>query len=456
MKHIRIFLRKPKRLVPFTPKYNGTIPSSEKLQQQSTILTRSTPKTPVIKKPVEVPTPAPAKTYPYKHTYFFTQASLCQRSLINSLVTSMASLDPTVTVSPLMRTKLSDYQYAQFFIKFQVPELYFADLGPYLEGKFITKIHIVYRANAIGLHKELIHNCNYFIARNRLTASSLPEAYLHFTQTAVIFGGNVADQTASQYSPNGPFLGVAVCAGITKLFCLLGRMLGLNVIGTVGNTKSGEFHAWNLLQLGKGWYHADFTWCLTDSFPRYFQISDTELGHVSLHILPKCINKEKSYLATHKMVSERPDEVVKCFERQYLNGRVCIQNTQLANKDVIKIIEDGLEIFNRRLRRKYQLGNKDLRVVGQTSLDVFTDGNYVCLQSAGRVNPQKIHLIYILGDKSGIVSISEKLVIKQLLGGKHEFRVELNCLNAQRAETQFWFCGKCSQSHHTRLSVIFS
>ena len=87
----------------------------------------------------------------------------------------------------------------------------------------------------------------------------------------------------TNYSIVGPFLKkLAVCEGYAKAFKYLCDVINFFciVVCGIGLIGSSEEHAWNIVKIGRAYYHVDVTWDISQNNKpfKYFNISDKEMS----------------------------------------------------------------------------------------------------------------------------------------------------------------------------------
>ena len=70
-----------------------------------------------------------------------------------------------------------------------------------------------------------------------------------------------------------------VCAGYARSLQYILNKLGIPCYYIYG-TANGEYHAWNIVQLGGEWYNVDLTWCDQDTGAAYtyYNVTDAVLS----------------------------------------------------------------------------------------------------------------------------------------------------------------------------------
>ncbi|KAH0575156.1 hypothetical protein SS50377_22782 [Spironucleus salmonicida] len=231
----------------------------------------------------------------------------------------------------------------------------------------------------------------------------------------------------SQFSPLGPFNGVAVCAGFAKLFKLLSKLLNKASICVTGPASNGENHAWNMQKIGLSWYNLDFTWCLKQEFPRYFNVSNKLLGHRNDSVVktPVCSTDRLSYMVKNKMWADTPEDIQKCFADQFKKGKICIFNNKIPPQKSLEICQTWLSAREKVLKQKYLIRNIQSMNKNQLIFSIVKDSKYACYQAQKKVHLGKTHILYILGDKKVPITPQEEVVVQQLLTCKKNISVQV-------------------------------
>ncbi len=128
----------------------------------------------------------------------------------------------------------------------------------------------------------------------------------------------------------------AVCEGYAKAFLASMKVLGIPC-KMVSGKVDGENHAWNLVKIGKKWYHIDVTW--DDPVPDrkgqigydYFLLSDKEMAadHVWTRSgYPKCNTGSEKYISLYAAV---------CDDGGQLEGQVAKALKSLESGDSFEL-----------------------------------------------------------------------------------------------------------------------
>lgn len=174
------------------------------------------------------------------------------------------------------------------------------------------------------------------------------EKYLHDTVVkSVAYDYDALKKTDcfNAHSIVGAFLdNKAVCEGIAKAFKLLCNEFGIKCIVVLGKAnKEGDFsgddyHAWNLVKIGKESYHVDVTWDnLYDTDIRhisydYFNVTtkDILLDHQPLEVnLPICTSTRLNYFYSTKSFVSTYSELVELIFTRFNAKEIMFR----ANKD---------------------------------------------------------------------------------------------------------------------------
>ncbi len=152
-------------------------------------------------------------------------------------------------------------------------------------GYWILLPEYLYKGNEIDALTKDIHKIVKSVAEKAYKNSQNEfqlEKYLHDSvvkSVAYDYGALREEHNCQAYSIVGAFLdNKAVCEGISKAFKLLCNEVGIKclvVLGKAdkeGNFEGAEYHAWNLVKIGKESYHVDVTWD---------NLCDKDIRHIS-------------------------------------------------------------------------------------------------------------------------------------------------------------------------------
>lgn len=133
----------------------------------------------------------------------------------------------------------------------------------------------------------------------------------------------------TSFTPAGVLLKKkAVCQGYAETTKLFMDSLGIPCKMVVG-TGNGGGHAWNLVQVGKKWYHLDVTW--DDPVPdvkdrlryEYFLVKDSVMAedhNWNKNAYPKCKSSSNSLISLFGTVTKNVSDASSVLASQYQNG----------------------------------------------------------------------------------------------------------------------------------------
>eukprot|EP00702_Spironucleus_salmonicida_P001002 EST42293.1 hypothetical protein SS50377_18161 [Spironucleus salmonicida] len=368
------------------------------------------------------------KQYGFASDYYYAKFKKSQQVLVTQAASAMAFMKPSITLPKSLKLTVVDYKLVRKFFYYEMPELYMCDFGAYVANPFITKLNFTYTANAIQIQNTIIARATKLIQETGADRNSLDKKYLDWITKHSRYG-NIAEKNMkhSQFSPLGPFNGVAVCAGFAKLFKLLSKLLNKASICVTGPASNGENHAWNMQKIGLSWYNLDFTWCLKQEFPRYFNVSNKLLGHRNDSVVktPVCSTDRLSYMVKNKMWADTPEDIQKCFADQFKKGKICIFNNKIPPQKSLEICQTWLSAREKVLKQKYLIRNIQSMNKNQLIFSIVKDSKYACYQAQKKVHLGKTHILYILGDKKVPITPQEEVVVQQLLTCKKNISVQV-------------------------------
>jgi len=126
----------------------------------------------------------------------------------------------------------------------------------------------------------------------------------------------------------------AVCDGFSSAFTLLAQKLGFECMLVVGRSDYAttlQDHAWNIIKVGKEYYHLDITWDTRkynefDEFSyAYFALTDTEIindHNWNSATTPVCSSRDFSYYVKNGLYANTTtelSEIVKTHGRKNVN-----------------------------------------------------------------------------------------------------------------------------------------
>ena len=156
----------------------------------------------------------------------------------------------------------------------------------------------------------------------------------------------------------GPLLnGKAVCEGFARAYNLILSSCGVKTVCVWGNIRDDdELHAWNIVRMGREWYHVDVTWDIAQNgivSHLYFGLSDTEItGNRTYEGYVPCKGERYNFYKYRGLIFSdirsltsflrrvNPQEMVSFLMEKPLDIRRAI-----GNKSARWIIHNGRECF---------------------------------------------------------------------------------------------------------------
>ncbi len=259
-----------------------------------------------------------------KQEYYFSQMNKDCQAAYRAMLAGFLNIDSEFAVP-----RLSDQELTDIFFRLRLdhPEIFYAcgfgyrytDVSEYVQ--LLPKY--MFEKKKVREHQKALEG-----RVNRLIrpAQTLPdvdkEKYIH----DFICANVTYDKLKKQYSHEiiGPLQqGIGVCEGIAKTVKLLCDRLGLECIIAISeaNPQKGirYRHAWNVIRLGKTWYHLDATF--DNSLGRYgaprfdyFNLDDKKLflDHQPLiYPVPACGDGNHFYYKENRLSLTKPEDVGK-------------------------------------------------------------------------------------------------------------------------------------------------
>lgn len=182
------------------------------------------------------------------------------------------------------------------------------------------------------------------------------------------------------YTPEGALLKKqAVCEGIAKTMSLILWKLGiynLIVIGESAIDQKQLEHAWNMVRLGKEYYHIDVTWDLqaVNHFSSrshvYMNIDDESMlmSHVwELQEYPSCNFNAKNYYVKEKRYF-RSLRSFELYVQKSLHERLAYMDVRF--EDTLDIPDDGGEMLSEKIQKVAGALGIDIRFIFMYQADV--------------------------------------------------------------------------------------
>lgn len=178
----------------------------------------------------------------------------------------------------------------------------------------------------------------------------------------------------------------AVCEGIAKAFKLLCNEFGIKCIVVVGKANQegdfnvNDYHAWNVVKIGKESYHVDVTWDnmydkgLQHISYDYFNVTTEQimLDHQPIVELPMCNSTRLNYFyCTNSFVSTY-DELVTLIEQRFNSKSIMFkarkdqgefqQLQELKEKTITAVMH---AMFKTGLRKEFALVFNEIHNIGK-------------------------------------------------------------------------------------------
>ncbi len=289
--------------------------------------------------------------------YYYASLSKIQQNTYQAMLTGLRSLSPSFSV-PLLEGK----QLSEVFQKLRLdhPLLFYAGTFQYRyypDSNYAELIpEYLFEKGKIQEHQKAMQARIEKLARPMKQSSETEKLlYIHdFICQNVRY-----DKLKKQYSHEiiGPLgHGVGVCEGMAKAVKALCDAMGLWCIVALSenNPEKGikYRHAWNVVRVGKTYYHVDCTFDRSLGEPEairydYFMLSDAQIfrDHEKLvWQIPQCEDGSRFYYKEKKLSFTKAEDVRKRAAQAVKKGRTLLFHWRggYLTREVVK---DFLQIF---------------------------------------------------------------------------------------------------------------
>lgn len=256
--------------------------------------------------------------------YYFQQMNRAQQSVYRAMLDGFRA---TASEFPVLRLSGSELSDILFRLRLDYPEIFYVSGFKYRFTDTSDCVQLLpeymFERKKIREHQKALESR---IARLVRPAQGLSdeekERYIHdFICENVTY-----DKLKKQYSHEiiGPLQqGIGVCEGIAKTVKILASRLGLECVIAISESNPEKNiryrHAWNVIRLGKQWYHLDATF--DNSLGRYgekrfdyYNLDDSKLfrDHQPLvYPVPPCTDGNRFYYKESRLSLTKIEDVGK-------------------------------------------------------------------------------------------------------------------------------------------------
>lgn len=173
---------------------------------------------------------------------------------------------------------------------------------------------------------------------------------------------------------------VAVCEGISCAFSHLLHLCGVNCSIINGKTDKydNDGHSWNIVNIGKDFFHVDVTWDIESNGDSkgncfdYFGLTDADLGNrIWKNYYPICDCNKYNYFVLSNSIAENDSQLCKIALKQLKSSNhIYLKYNYLNNKDELQVsnyifeqLQNNLEIRSYFFGRYYSRVNIDQKIV---------------------------------------------------------------------------------------------
>lgn len=260
--------------------------------------------------------------------YYYSQMNKTQQAACISLKNGLMAFAPSIQVSGVGSRELGDIF---FQLRLDYPEIFYAVGFQYQSYRGSDNITVIpeylFDKAKIKDHQKAMKTRAEKLARPAQSLSDWEkERYIHdFICTNVRY-----DKLKKPYSHEiiGPLgQGVGVCEGIAKSVKLLCDALGIwcmIAISDANQEKQIKYrHAWNIIRLGKSYYHLDTTFDVSLSLEGmvrydYFNLDDKQFFRDHEPVIygaPRCEDGGSFYYKEKKLSFTKTEEAAKRAEQ---------------------------------------------------------------------------------------------------------------------------------------------
>ena len=255
--------------------------------------------------------------------YYYNQMNKQQQRIYQVIKSGIESLSQSFEVPRIDGAELSDIFYK---LRLDCPEIFYAStfLYSFYEDSALVKMKPVYLfdKNKIKEHQIAMRVRVEKLARVVKDKDDWEkEKYIH----DFICENITYDKLKKQYSHEiiGPLgQGVGVCEGIAKAVKILCDKLSIPCIIAISENNPQKQikyrHAWNLIQIGKVWYHLDTTFDNTLGKKElrydYFNLDDKSIfkdHEPVIYKVPACVEGDHFYYKEKKLSFTKQEDVAK-------------------------------------------------------------------------------------------------------------------------------------------------
>lgn len=258
--------------------------------------------------------------------YYFQQMNKGQQSVYRAMLDGFEALSPEFPVLRLDGKELSDIF---FRLRLDHPAIFYVEGFHYRFAKTSEYVQMIpeymFEKKKIKEMKTALESrINRLVRQAEKMQPEEKERYIHdFICSNVTY-----DKLKKQYSHEiiGPLQqGIGVCEGIAKTVKILCDRLGMESIIAISEAAPDRGiryrHAWNIVKLGKSWYHLDATF--DNSLGRYgqkrfdyFNLDDKMIfrDHEPLvYKIPGCTDSGHFYYKENRLSLTRMEDVAGRF-----------------------------------------------------------------------------------------------------------------------------------------------
>ena len=257
-----------------------------------------------------------------KEEYYYQQMNKSQKAAYYAMVEGFSGILPDFSVPRLSGRELTDIF---FRLRLDHPEIFYVNTFSYRFSETSEMVQMtpeyMFDKKKIRENKKALESRVARLVRPAMVLDPWEkEKYVHdFICENVVY-----DKLKKQYSHEiiGPLTqGIGVCEGIAKTVKLLCTHLGLECVIAISeaNPQKGirYRHAWNVIRLGKSWYHLDATF--DNSLGRYgakrfdyFNLGDRQIfrdHEPLLYPMPPCTDDGRFYYKENRLSLTKVEDV---------------------------------------------------------------------------------------------------------------------------------------------------
>lgn len=314
--------------------------------------------------------------------YYYDKMNKTQQNVYHSMRSGLLALDSSFAVPRLEGREL---QEIFFKLRLDHPEIFYATGFHYRFYKDAKNVEVIpdylFNKKKVKEHQNIM---KARVIKLLNPASSMTEKEKEFYIHDFICNHVRYDKLKKPYSHEiiGPLgHGVGVCEGIAKTVKVLCDALGIWCIIAISDANPDKKikyrHAWNVIRIGKEYYHLDVTFDNSLGHQEvirydYFNLDDKRFfrdHEPVIYEIPLCNDKEYSYYKDKKLSFTKMDDVSKRAVQAIRKGKPFVFHwrggylTKQVLSELLKTLEQAAQQKNKHVKASLNWTQSVLYVV---------------------------------------------------------------------------------------------